>query len=298
MDEEKNHYCETCGAALTEGAEFCENCAANVNKQETEEFIHSLENYVGKNSDYYFKKWKLGSDGQPSKKMSWNWVAFFFPYFWAGYRKMYSTLLLVYGLFLGLDVIMLLTNTYSLQMNTNIGVVVGVVLALNGNQLYFDKAKKHISKHKEMDSESKKKELQKAGGTSKIGILYSALLFMLYLLISVFIIDPILGNPEEVEFGKDSSDGYIEKVTDQFEPAEEMHVHFNFAEGEGGAYEIVLEKEEDDSTYVYDEWEDEAPADWPGAIEVWNVPAEEGTYTVKVIEDDEVSNQGTFTVEE
>lgn len=301
LDEEKNNYCEKCGNGLTEGAEFCENCGANVNKYETEDtekFIHSLEDYIGKNPDYYFKKWKLGSDGHPSKKISWNWVAFFFPYFWAGYRKMYSTLLLIYGLFLGLDIIMLLTNTDSLQMNTNIGLVVGVVLALNGNQLYFDKAKKQIINREEMDSETKKEELQKAGGTSKLGILYSVLLFILYLLISVFIVDPIFGNPEEIEFGKDSSDGYIEETTDQFEPAEEMHVHFNFADGEGGAYEIVLEKEEDDSTYVYDEWEDEAPADWPGAIEVWNVPAEEGNYTVKVIEDDEISTQGTFTVEE
>ncbi|HLR68320.1 MAG TPA: hypothetical protein VK105_14520, partial [Virgibacillus sp.] len=70
-----------------------------------------------------------------------------------------------------------------------------------------------------------------------------------------------------------------------------------FDDGEGGAFEVLIEKEEEDSTTVYTQWEDEVPLDWPGMLNVIEAPDEEGTYILKVIKDGETSSEGTFEVE-
>src|SRR5699024_11536843 len=90
-------------------------------------------------------------------------------------------------------------------LNSFICVFVSVICGLKGNQLYYDKAKKAIEKSD--GSQSSAKELQDAGGTSKLGILFTVAVFVVYIAISVFIIDPIFAGPPEVEFGLDSEDG-------------------------------------------------------------------------------------------
>jgi type IV pilus assembly protein PilA len=48
--------------------------------------------FLGKNSHYYLEKWKKML--QSNSKISWNWPAFFFGFWWFFYRKMY-----LYGFF-------------------------------------------------------------------------------------------------------------------------------------------------------------------------------------------------------
>src|SRR5699024_4491514 len=200
----------------------------------------------------------------------------------------------MFGAFLVLDIIMLLIDTDSIQINNSIGIVISVMFLLNGNLLYYEKAKKQINKNKSLSPEEATAELKKNGGTSKLGVLFAIGMFILYLIVSVFIIEPVFGNID-IEFGKDSTENIIQEATDKCEPKEEIHFAYVVEEEEGGAYKIVVE--EDDSTEVFDEWESEAPKDWPGAIETMNAPSEEGTYRVKLKEEGDVTSQGTFTVE-
>src|SRR5699024_4579152 len=293
-----NNYCASCGSKLTESTNYCENCSeyiSNTDSDPDSTFKHSLKNYIGKNEEFYFKKWNLNENGEPSKRVSTNWAGFFLTFIWAGYRKMYGTLFIMFTAFLVLDIIMLLTDIDSIQINNSIGIAISVMFLLNGNLLYYDKAKKQINKNKSLGAEEATAELKRNGGTSKLGVLFAVCLFILYLIVSVFIIDPVFGDNSDIEFGKDSADNMIQEATDKFEPQEEIHFAYFFEEEEGGAYKIVVE--EDDSTEVFDEWESEAPKDWPGAIETMNAPSEEGTYRVKLKEEGDVTSQGTFTVE-
>lgn len=61
----------------------------------------ATEIFVGNNYDYYKKKWDHRS---PEKSFtSWNWVAFFFPYYWMVFRKMYLNAFLIFiGIIIGL----------------------------------------------------------------------------------------------------------------------------------------------------------------------------------------------------
>src|SRR5699024_8519704 len=296
VEKENSNYCASCGSKLTESTNYCENCGEYISNTDSEPdstFKHSLKNYIGKNDEFYFKKWNLNENGEPSKRVSTNWAGFFLTFMWAGYRKMYGTLFIMFGAFLVLDIIMLLIDTDSIQINNSIGIVISVMFLLNGNLLYYEKAKKQINKNKSLSPEEATAELKKNGGTSKLGVLFAIGMFILYLIVSVFIIEPEFGNTDS-EFGKDSADNMIREANEKFEPEEEIHFAYIFDEQEGGAYKIVVE--DDDSTEVFDEWESEAPQDWPGAIEIMNAPSDEGAYRVKLVEEGDVTSEGTFTV--
>src|SRR5699024_12319696 len=92
---------------------------------------------------------------------------------WAGYRKMYVTLFIMFGAFLVIDIIMLLIDTDSIQINNSIGIVISVMFLLNGNLLYYEKAKKQINKNKSLSPEEATDELKKNGGTRKVGDIYT-----------------------------------------------------------------------------------------------------------------------------
>lgn len=305
METEDKAYCIECDGELEEDMEACPSCGATVQtaeNDEKEEFENDLRSYIGKKADYYLDKWKLDSEGKPPKTTSMNWAAFFFPLFWAAYRKMYGIVFITLGAFLGIDIIMYVLerffDSFYIQSNTTIGIAVGVLFGLNGNYFYYKKAKQDIEKSKSSDPLATKDVLQKSGGTNGWNVFLMGLLIVVYAFISAFIIEPIIAGPPAVEFGYDSADGEIVDVTDHFSPLEEMHVVYFFADEQGGAFEVIIEKEEGDSSYVYNSWEDEVPADWPGVVSVMDAPAEEGSYIFKVIKDGDVSTKGTFEIVE
>ena len=57
---------------------------------------NDLEKFVGKNSDYYVRKFEeMQITGN---KISWNWPAFFISGYWMLYRKMYiQALIMILG---------------------------------------------------------------------------------------------------------------------------------------------------------------------------------------------------------
>src|SRR5699024_12760432 len=135
----------------------------------------------------------------------------------------------MFGAFLVLDIIMLLIDTDSIQINNSIGIVISVMFLLNGNLLYYEKAKKQINKNKSLSPEEATAELKKNGGTSKLGDLFAIGMFILYLIVFVFIIELVFGNTD-IEFGKDSVDNMIKEATEKFESKEEIKIEYIYNE--------------------------------------------------------------------
>src|SRR5690625_5954363 len=109
VEKENSNYCASCGSKLTESTNYCENCGEYISNTDSEPdstFKHSLKNYIGKNDEFYFKKWNLNENGEPSKRVSTNWAGFFLTFMWAGYRKMYGTLFIIFGSFFVLFIFM------------------------------------------------------------------------------------------------------------------------------------------------------------------------------------------------
>ncbi len=200
-------YCSQCGAKLPETARFCPSCgravsidvmsnnelasAAQVSShvlntkgqlQESDELFR----FVGEKFEYYRKKWEI-SDA-PEKKISWNWAAFFLSIFWMGYRKMYGYVLIVNAMYLLVDLIFFLLPNSS-HANNSIGIAINVVCGLWGNSMYYVFAKKRISTIKSAvkDETARYAALQKAGGTSWYGVLFTILIAFLYAAISTTI---------------------------------------------------------------------------------------------------------------
>jgi hypothetical protein len=57
-----------------------------------------VKRFIGKNSDYYLKKWS--SSKNPEKRSGMNWAAFFFNVIWLAYRKMYKYAFVYIGIWL------------------------------------------------------------------------------------------------------------------------------------------------------------------------------------------------------
>jgi hypothetical protein len=91
---------------------------------------------IGKNQDYYLANWvklleKSAFDAkQVTKQRSWNWAAFFIPYAWLFYRKLYM---------LGsLAVAALLFGILTGRATYVVSIAVSIVTAVYGNAWYFD----------------------------------------------------------------------------------------------------------------------------------------------------------------
>lgn len=293
------NYCLKCDTKIESNKQVCEDCASidkqvDCNENHESDFVTDLKKYVGKNNDYYLEKWRLSSGGITTKSISINWAGFFLTFFWAGYRKMYGIVLIVFGLFILLDVF---AHIVDAPLYGYIGVLMSVFFGLIGNRMYYDKAKRDIAKRTVDFSHGSKDNFWNSGGTSKWGVLLVIGLSIMYLVINVFIIEPIFAEPPKVEFGNNSIDGEIIGITNSFEPLQEMHYAFNFADDKGGKYEVSIKKDEGDMFFIVDEWKDEVPLDCPGVSSEMNAPELEGFYIFTVKKYDEVSAEGFFRVE-
>ncbi len=91
--------CAKCGRKVQGGEVFCRHCGARVLPQQADpsgsvsagklnDEDYAL--FIGKNSGKYLKKFKeFSRTGEDSFAATWNWPAFFVPFFWLLYRKLY-----------------------------------------------------------------------------------------------------------------------------------------------------------------------------------------------------------------
>ncbi|RPI52500.1 MAG: DUF2628 domain-containing protein, partial [Deltaproteobacteria bacterium] len=117
--------------------------------------------FIGKNADIYFRKFKKFSINAPDRfAISWNWAAFFFTYIWFAYRKMYrwAGLIFITGTALGIILPLLFPFWW-----------IGICIA--ANFIYFRHARKNILELKTAHRFSKREQLsvalQVSGGVNK-----------------------------------------------------------------------------------------------------------------------------------
>ncbi|MBA4389935.1 MAG: hypothetical protein C0399_03255 [Syntrophus sp. (in: bacteria)] len=131
-------YCTKCGKEIAEGSSFCRNCGeklpnvqsdiqgAPVSSAITEQDYTS---FIGGNADKYLTKFKkFNIDGTDSFSATWHWPAFFVPFFWMLYRKLYLWALLVFVL----SIIPLVT--FPLM----------IFFGITGNYIYYKHTKKKL----------------------------------------------------------------------------------------------------------------------------------------------------------
>lgn len=153
--------CRYCGEWIEKIASVCSDSKLSRNNTSPEEIIKSSSSndritdsitdseftvFVGTNTDKYitkFRKFYVGMNDQ--FKISWNWPAFLFPFFWMLYRKLYYWALLAFVLIL----------------IPFVGPVAMIVFGITGNYIYYRHAKKNI-----LESKIKASDIQIAGGVN------------------------------------------------------------------------------------------------------------------------------------
>lgn len=206
-------FCQNCGTQQTNDAHYCPQCGEQLDfNTHTDEVASEIENielnegdttfeedlmtFVNQKNSYYQQKWKKIDSKEKKNGLSFNVAAFFFTFFWLGYRKMYKTIFFIALAFLAVDLILYLVG-YQYQadvfidpIDRAIGTSVSVGLGLYGNILYRKHAEKRVleirnTKHHSTDREP---ELKRQGGRTFIGILYALLIIgFAYVLPTIFI---------------------------------------------------------------------------------------------------------------
>lgn len=157
------------------------------------DFERKVIAFVGRNSVYYIRAFRKIEEGYTS----WNWAAFFFNWFWLGYRKMIKEAIIIFvitgiigfvaGIVAGSYGLIKNKETFIAYMDT-IGLITWLILALflgfYGNSLYYRHVKRKIMEIEALglDAQSENAALMKEGGTS---LLYALLLLLIDVVTSV-----------------------------------------------------------------------------------------------------------------
>ncbi|HHY28797.1 DUF2628 domain-containing protein [Desulfitobacterium sp. PCE1] len=134
--------------------------------------------YIGKNADYYLRKWS--KTPAPEKAFSWNWAAFFVFAFWVGYRQMYVYLALLVGIMLAGDVAYIFVLGW--EPDIRITIVISLLMGAFGNALYYRHIRRKLDQLKEsgLESEEIRRRAAAEGGPNWRGILATCLMLFLY----------------------------------------------------------------------------------------------------------------------
>jgi hypothetical protein len=148
--------------------------------------------FVGKNYEYYQVKWAALEIAKNRK--SWNWAAFFFGPFWLAYRKIYVYAWGYVGLLAAAGVCQLAFH-FDDNATTPGFLVVGLVIAIQGNYLYKVHVEKSVARIvARSDPQDAAVELAKRGGTSvgaAIGLLAGMVAVAVGLAIPLVLAPPV-----------------------------------------------------------------------------------------------------------
>ncbi|WP_158598307.1 DUF2628 domain-containing protein [Falsibacillus albus] len=232
-------YCSNCGKKNEENSKFCFACGAKLANPEKpigglegdvsapdndlldrskqhaagvsdvsaapdegtkkEEITRKL---VGKNYSYYDAKWNK------PKKNTFNAAAFFLSVFWLGYRKQYKMLLIITGIFLASDFLLYLFNyqyqsAFSDPVDRGISIAVSIALGWSGNTLYKRYIDKKASKllAAQYRPEEFERRIKKQGGTSWLGVGFTAIILVIYSILSSLLFPTNLDYIDSVKNG-------------------------------------------------------------------------------------------------
>lgn len=128
--------------------------------------------FIGKNVDKYLSKFdRFGINGTGKFAATWHWPAFFFPFLWMLYRKLYPWAVLV--LFLNF-VVNVVPFGYLIFM---------IILGMTGNYIYYKHAKNKILQIRQTQPSDRERsaQLARAGGVNNIAVVVAVLLIPVFL---------------------------------------------------------------------------------------------------------------------
>lgn len=99
----------------------------NISDKLETDALHLL---VGPNVDYYLSRWNA------ERKISFNWGAFLFIFFWMGYRKMYGWVAGILAVCLLIDVLAAIMRFDADPIEYCLTIALGILLAFRGTFLY------------------------------------------------------------------------------------------------------------------------------------------------------------------
>jgi Tfp pilus assembly protein PilE len=166
-------YCPKCGKEVLEGNSFCQHCGGSLSstpgsmQAQTQNMSSGLTNedyaaFVGKNWEKYLPKFaKFNVGGIDSFKATWHWPAFFVPFLWLLYRKLYGWAILAF--FLGII--------------PYVGLVTGFFWALVANRLYYNHTKKKLLEIKQLHPtpETQRAVIAVTGGVGNAALIIGVL---------------------------------------------------------------------------------------------------------------------------
>lgn len=165
-------YCSKCGKELSEGSYFCQNCGEKVSDMQsgTQPAIEAsgitnddFRAFIGKNAEKYVSKFvKFRREGMDHFEATWHWPAFFVPFWWMLYRKMYGWA--AFFLFLG----------FIPYIGWLINSIAGGIIA---NYIYYKHAKKKIVEIKLLSPvpETQRTAMIITGGVGSAALLIGAI---------------------------------------------------------------------------------------------------------------------------
>lgn len=127
---------------------------------------------------YYLKKWAKTTH-------TWNWAAFFFSFWWLGYRRMYIPLITILGGFLFLHLTAALFHFDFSKVDGLLRLIVIFALGITGNSIYKKHALKIIAKYKSSceDRKAAEERIAEKGGVSFESFMLSNGIIILYAII-------------------------------------------------------------------------------------------------------------------
>jgi hypothetical protein len=131
--------------------------------------------FIGSKVEYYLDKWRVFANSD--EKISWNWSAFLFSYYWMMYRKMYVPAAVVFvGARLAKYALFAVTGGMSAKGAT---LLASVGIGILGNWLYYQYATQKIeevSDHMGTDNPTALgPTLQEIGGVSWLWVIVLAI---------------------------------------------------------------------------------------------------------------------------
>jgi Protein of unknown function (DUF2628) len=171
---------------------------------EHEETLQGLPNelcfFVGRNADYYLKKWAPRLD-DPQADVGMNWAAFLLTGLWLAYRKMYAFAFIFFGAailerFMEAVVFLGLLRLPAVPGGVNLiySLASAIICGLFGNSWYLSHARRKVAEvHAQgLEGERLLFTLSQRGGTSLLApigliIVGSILVFMFALCYAIFI---------------------------------------------------------------------------------------------------------------
>lgn len=180
-------FCPQCGKEAGKDGAFCKGCGAKLPVQsgglQSAMALSRLQEsdygtFIGKNSDKYVAKFrKFMTNGEGSFAATWHWPAFFVPFFWMLYRKMYLWALFVFAI-----------GTIPFA-----GFVMMPVIGLTGNYIYFNHVRKKMA---EAVISSEQSDVQRAAALARAGGVNSLVVILPVVLIPIIAILAAIAIPQ------------------------------------------------------------------------------------------------------